>query len=323
MAWPRRRSRRRRTRRPHLPWASSTKLRLVAFSRSFFWIFCSSGLRPTARFQHRRLHRSPRVRHSRWRVRWNPTALERTLPLMQPWIAATTGLRGQMTPAVIRAPEQRVTWVVREEEPSAGILAWLVPEDQAERGRGATLDLLSAWLSGAPDSPLQVFRQGRPQRVADAFVWRLGPSDVFGVYFETTPGLAPQVVQVLRDALQLVATGGMTDADLERARQWIEAAEELVPETAMGTASRLARAQAAGDLPTAWRSASDLERLTRADLQQAAATLRAESMLAVGRGSAEEARILALGAPVVPPPVPTDGSGPPSRPALIATPGRL
>lgn len=199
-----------------------------------------------------------------------------------------------------RIPPQKVIWTLREDAPTAGLFAWLLPgagpAPAAWRG-------LAASLTRGPSAPLQSFLQQAPGRRAEAFCWTLGPDVVFAVYFEGASGEAPRFKTALLAALAALARGPVS-ADLQRAQGALSMDGQFAASTPLGMATLLGRAQLAGSVEQALYELEDAAALQASDLQQLAQRLDPQAMIAVGRGSAEEARALALPTPV-PTPAPS------------------
>jgi predicted Zn-dependent peptidase len=227
---------------------------------------------------------------------------ERAALLLEPWRQAAAAGTAQPSERQARAPEQRIVWIVRDEAPSAGILAWLVPAGPAVGEPHFDWDLVAAWLGRGPRSPLEGFRRRGPGRVAEAFCWDFGSQVLLGTYFEGELGEAPQLRQTLLAALGRAASGSVSEAEVERARWALKVDHLLEAGTAQGMARLLGRAQLAGAADAAWDRLRRVADLGAGDLRRAAVQLHPEALLAVGRGTPEEARNLAT------------RSGPPSWP---------
>jgi peptidase M16-like protein len=251
--------------------------------------------------------------------------LERVAARLSPWEQVAAANPFRVREMALKTPQQRVIWVVREEPPTAGILAWLVPRRPSSETPEVAWDVLAAWLGRGPGAPLQALTDAGGAPVAQAFFWDTGETCVFGVYFEAAPGAAPRVEQLVLASLAGAAGGSIPREGMERACWALRVDFQLETGTPLGMACRLGRAQFIGSAEDAVDELDRLGAIRADDLQRAAALLRPERVIAVGRGTAEEARSLAeltrepTPAPLAAPmPEPTRRSGELAAP--VATP---
>jgi zinc protease len=180
--------------------------------------------------------------------------------------------RNVPTLAAWAAPQQITMNLANAPAPGVGLVWRTVPEGHPD---ALALDLLATILGGGNSSRLyrRLVVQDRLAVMATAMQFGLSRAGIFGAGAALLPlgGDTAKVLPVLRAELERLRTEGVTEEELEKARN--QALNRLVLEaqTVAGKASLLGRAAVVGTGVAELNSRLErLRRLTRADLQRAA-----------------------------------------------------
>ncbi|MEM0960987.1 MAG: pitrilysin family protein [Bacteroidota bacterium] len=187
--------------------------------------------------------------------------------------------------AVTREPEQRGERrvIVRQ----AGELGAVLVAYKAPEGLDATADAL--------DVLVQVLGAGKSSRLyraltdaglatsASAYFPRLRDPGLFIAYATLAPDVEHETAEsALKDALKAVASGGVTETELARARRQVVAQEAFGRDGPYAVVSQINEAVAVGDWTLFTEYRDRIEAVTAGDVQAAAAAVLDDDRLTVG-----------------------------------------
>lgn len=210
-------------------------------------------------------------------------------------LAAPVSRRPREVADVRRGSE--LVMVSRPIEQSHIMMGW--PGLTATDDRRVALTVLNAILGGGMSSRL--FQEIRERRglAYSVFSFASGYSDagVFGLYAACSPGNATTVAEVLVDQFHALASGGITDVELARAKGQLAGSAALALEDTDTRMSRLGRSEiGSGEFIDYDLSMEMLDAVTPGEVAHLAAEIaRGEaSIVAVGGGNESElARVVA------------------------------